>query len=49
MERLLREKADTSVLAELGANCVSTTAFERMELGQAKAVGMEEVRQRISI
>lgn len=43
-ERFLREKADVSALAELEANCSTVAALERVELGMARAVGMEEVR-----
>lgn len=43
-ERFLREKADASALAELEANCPTVAALERVELGLARAVGMEEVR-----
>lgn len=42
-ERLLREKADASVLADLSANCPTSAAVERLEMGLTRAVGMEEV------
>lgn len=45
-ERLLREKADASAVAELEAGCSTVAALERVELGLARAVGMEEVRVR---
>lgn len=42
-ERFLREKADASDLAELEASCATVAALERVELGLARAAGMEEV------
>ncbi|CAM9300985.1 unnamed protein product [Ectocarpus sp. 12 AP-2014] len=43
-ERLLRDKADVSALSELDANCATSAALERVEIGLAGAAGMEEVR-----
>ncbi|CAM9900245.1 unnamed protein product, partial [Ectocarpus fasciculatus] len=43
-ERLLRDKADVSALSELDANCATSAALERVEIGLARAAGMEEVR-----
>eukprot|EP00752_Nemacystus_decipiens_P003626 g3342.t2 len=43
-ERFLREKADASALAEVEASCATVAALERVELGLARTVGMEEVR-----
>ncbi|CAB1116935.1 unnamed protein product [Ectocarpus sp. CCAP 1310/34] len=43
-ERLLRDKADASALSELDANCATSAALERVEIGLARAAGMEEVR-----
>ncbi|CAN0012370.1 unnamed protein product [Scytosiphon promiscuus] len=43
-ERLLRDKADASALADLSANCSTSATVERLEIGLARAVGMEEVR-----
>lgn len=42
-ERLLRDKADASSLADLSANCSTSATVERLEIGLARAVGMEEV------
>lgn len=47
LERLLREKADACGLAELESSCVKVAALERVELGLARAVGMEEVLYRV--
>lgn len=44
LELLLREKADATVLTELDENFATRAALERVELGLARAVGMEEVR-----
>lgn len=43
VERLLREKADASALTELSETCATAAALERVELGLARTVGMEEV------